>query len=106
MFKKTTKKIEALIRPFIAEIKKDIPVKKVYLYGSYANGTYTKHSDIDIVVVSSAFNKGTYISNMQYLFKKAARINSLIEPIPASPAEIRKKTPFLKAALKQSIEIS
>ena len=58
------------------------------MFGSYAAGRQHKDSDIDVVVVSPAFSRGRYISHMQYLFRKAARVSSLLEPIPASPDEI------------------
>ena len=32
-------------------VRKNFPVKKVILYGSYARGTQKTHSDIDVAVV-------------------------------------------------------
>jgi predicted nucleotidyltransferase len=88
MFKAKNKKIDKLINSFAQELKKDIPVQKILLFGSYANGNPGSVSDIDLVIVSPFFSKGRYISHMQYLFRKAAKISSLLEPIPAAPAEI------------------
>lgn len=62
---------------------------KIILFGSYAKGSPEKYSDIDIVVVSLYFSKGRYIKHMQYLFRKASKVNSLLDPIPASPADIK-----------------
>jgi predicted nucleotidyltransferase len=106
MSKKRNKKISDLINKFAVELKKEIPVKKILLFGSYAKGTSDINSDIDLVVVSASFNKGSYINNMQYLFRKAAKVSSLLEPIPATPAEIRNpdKRVFLGQIIKSSIE--
>lgn len=85
-----TKKVGILIKSFAEELKKEIPVEKIYLFGSYAKGNPRPDSDIDLIVVSSSFAKGRYISHMQYLFRKAAKISSLLEPIPATPSEVNK----------------
>lgn len=95
MDKKKNKKIDCLITSFARELKKDIPVEKILLFGSYANGNPRKDSDIDVVVVSPYFSKGRYIRHMQYLFRKAYRISSFLEPIPASPSELKNADPRL-----------
>jgi uncharacterized protein len=87
MSKKETK-VDSIIRCFTEELKKDIPVEKVLLFGSYAKDNPKPDSDIDLIVVSPSFAKGRYITHMQYLFRKAAKISSLLEPIPATPSEV------------------
>lgn len=101
MFKKETK-VDNLIRCFAEELKKDIPVEKVLLFGSYAKDNPKPDSDIDLIVVSPAFAKGRYIAHLQYLFRKAAKISSFLEPIPATPSEINKadKRLFLGQIIK------
>ncbi len=39
------------------KIKNSPDVKRVYLFGSYANGTYLPSSDIDLVIVLKSSNK-------------------------------------------------
>ena len=93
MAKKKNKEVDFIIKRFASELKQDIPVDKIFLFGSYATGRQGKNSDIDVVVVSSAFSRGKYISHMQYLFRKAARVSSLLEPVPASPSELNNPDP-------------
>ena len=93
MAKKKNKEIDFLINRFAEELKRDIPVEKILLFGSYALGSQHKNSDIDVVVVSPAFARGKYISHMQYLFRKAAKVSSLLEPVPAGPAELNNPDP-------------
>ena len=88
MVKRKNKTIAKVIKIFAEELQKDIPVEKILVYGSYAAGKQDKQSDIDVIVVSSVFARGNHMAHMQYLFRKAAKINSLLEPIPASPREI------------------
>ncbi len=83
-------KVDNLIKTFAAELKKEIPINKIFLFGSYAKGNPAPDSDIDIIVVSPFFSKGRYITHIQYLFRKASRIDSRLEPIPAGPADIVK----------------
>lgn len=101
---KKANKIDELINYFVRELKKEIPVKKILLFGSYAKGNPRVDSDIDLIVVSPHFAKGRYIAHMQYLFRKAAKISSLLEPIPATPAEINNpdKRVFLGQIIKSA----
>ncbi|MCG2711948.1 MAG: nucleotidyltransferase domain-containing protein [Candidatus Omnitrophica bacterium] len=105
MVKKKNKKLDKLINCFAEELKKDIPVEKILLFGSYADGSADKNSDIDLIVVSPFFEKGKNISHMQYLFRKASKVSSLLEPIPASPFEVKHpdKRVFLGQIIKSAI---
>lgn len=105
---KTKAEVAKIIREFVASLKKDIRVESVILYGSYAKNSPKPHSDIDILVVSRDFRKKKYLENMQYLFRKAARTNSLIEPLPVTPDEVRqcKKDAFLSSILKKGKFVS
>jgi predicted nucleotidyltransferase len=47
--------IKKILAQFIKETKKKMPVEKVILFGSYANGTSRKYSDVDIAVISPKF---------------------------------------------------
>ncbi|MCM8756566.1 MAG: nucleotidyltransferase domain-containing protein [Candidatus Omnitrophica bacterium] len=78
----------------------------MFLFGSYAKGKANRDSDIDLIVVSSHFYKGKYMKHMQYLFKKSAKISSLLEPIPATPDEIMyaDKRLFLGQVLREAKE--
>jgi uncharacterized protein len=80
--------LKKAIRLFVEEVRKKIPVEKVILFGSYAKGKPRTDSDIDLIVVSPAFARRRHIKNMQFLFHQAVKIDSRIEPIPATPDEL------------------
>ena len=50
--------------------KNNIPVKKLFLFGSFAIGDFHKDSDIDLVIVSSRF------SNMNFFERGALMYSS------------------------------
>lgn len=57
-----------------------MPVKALYLYGSYSKGNYTEDSDIDIAVVVEHLNDD-YFEDTPLLWKLKRRISNLIEPV-------------------------
>jgi predicted nucleotidyltransferase len=49
-------KVTFIIKRFIDELEKNnIPIKEAILFGSYAKGNYHDWSDIDLALVSDAF---------------------------------------------------
>ncbi len=61
-------------------LSEDLPLKEVYLYGSYSKGDYTEDSDIDIAVVVDNLNDN-YFEDTPLLWKIRRKISSLIEPV-------------------------
>lgn len=57
-----------------------LPLKALYLYGSFSKGTYTVDSDIDIAVVVESLNDD-YFSDTPLLWKLKRKISNLIEPV-------------------------
>ena len=97
-----TKRKSEILSAITERLVKQFSPSKIYLFGSYATGNPEPGSDIDLIVVSSFFAKGRHISHMQYLFRKASKISTLIEPIPATPSEVKKpdKRVFIGQILK------
>lgn len=57
-----------------------LPVKALYLYGSYSKGNYTPDSDIDIAVVVDRL-ADDYFQDTPLLWKIKRKISNLIEPV-------------------------
>ncbi|MBI4726189.1 nucleotidyltransferase domain-containing protein [candidate division TA06 bacterium] len=68
-----------------------IPVLKMVLYGSQANGHCHKDSDIDVAVISQEFGKDRFEEGVR-LFKLAYKIDPRIEPVPLSLKAYEKDT--------------
>lgn len=57
-----------------------LPVKALYLYGSYSKGDYRKDSDIDIAVVVERL-ADNYFEDTPLLWKLKRKVSNLIEPV-------------------------
>ena len=47
-----------------ALVKRGISVKEIYLFGSYAKGTFLKSSDIDLIVVSDDWKNFPFLKRL------------------------------------------
>ena len=66
---------------------REIPIRAVILFGSYARGNPKNHSDIDLAIISDWFKGKTRIESLQYLSRLAVGYNTLIEAIPFTTEE-------------------
>jgi len=103
---KRTVDIEILnsIEKYIEEISKYYKIDAVILFGSYANGTNTTDSDIDIAVISSDIKDR--LDDMAKLMSLTWNIDVRIEPHPIRTEEFREnETPFIDEIIKTGIEL-
>ena len=57
------KKLVENLRSFKKELTKEMPVKKMILFGSRAWGKPHRDSDVDLIIVSSKFRKKRSLEN-------------------------------------------
>ena len=69
-----------LAQRYKAVVAERLPLKALYLYGSFSKGTYTAESDIDIAVVLEQLNDD-YFEDTPLLWKLRRKIINLIEPV-------------------------
>jgi predicted nucleotidyltransferase len=77
------------------------------LFGSYASGHPGQWSDIDLVVVSAAFD-GTFSRDaINSLWRVAARTDSRIEPIPCGERQWVEDevTPIIEIARREGVQV-
>ena len=99
--------IRKIITKFIKLLEEsNIPVSNALLFGSYANGTAVRGSDIDVAIVSERFGHNR-LKEGQLLFKKARLVDSRIEPIPVSVDDYQhdEDSPILYEIKKSGIEL-
>ena len=77
MDKEQALKLAKRYKEMVAE---KLPLKAVYLYGSYSKGNYTEDSDIDIAVVVDKLNDN-FFEDTPLLWKLRRKISTLIEPV-------------------------
>lgn len=98
-------KISSIIELFLEELKKNnINIEQAILFGSYAQGTYTSWSDIDLALVSSDF-EGDRFKDRDKIRRIKLKISSDLEPIPYPPNEFTAADPFVKQILATGINV-
>jgi len=76
------KSVVKIVRKYLLAVsQRGIPVKIGVLFGSSVTGKMHKWSDIDLLVVSSRFDKQRRRRDIDLLWHIAAEIDSRIEPI-------------------------
>jgi predicted nucleotidyltransferase len=73
------KEIKVIIEKYINEINKLLEIQKVYLFGSYANGTQRPDSDIDIGIFTDKI-KEDYFEVIKKLYSIRRLVDVRIEP--------------------------
>lgn len=63
----TVKFPKIIVNHYIATLKRKIKVDGVLLFGSFAWGNPTKHSDVDLVVISKDFSKYDFDERLSLL---------------------------------------
>lgn len=84
-FEKLPTKIILSVRDFLKELK-DKPVIAI-IFGSYANGTYTKNSDIDLLLVFQKVEDSKGIENIAK--KIGMKTNTQLNPVYLSYQEFK-----------------
>lgn len=69
-----------LARKYKEIVAERLPLKAMYLYGSYSKGNYNEESDIDIAVVVEKLNDN-FFEDTPLLWKLRRKISTLIEPV-------------------------
>jgi predicted nucleotidyltransferase len=71
------------VKEYKALVNSALPfqVENYWLYGSYAKGTFDKHSDIDIAMVVNHIEDDVYWTNLSLLWKLSYQVDGRIEPV-------------------------
>jgi len=96
--------IEKIARDFGTLVQKEFDVKNIYLYGSYAKGTNSEDSDIDIAVIGDDFS-GDLIDDTFKLMRIRRKIDNRIEPRPFRTCDFNTSNPFSNEIMKTGIMI-
>ncbi len=98
-------KIKDIVRKFVFEAMKDnITITDAVLFGSYAKGTNSEFSDIDLAIVSNDFD-GIRLSDNIKLVDAALRTSIDLETHPYRPEDFNDENPFVKEILEHGIRI-
>jgi len=97
-----------VIREYLQELSlKGVIISKAFLYGSQTNGTATEESDIDLMLVSPAFDDNLE-KYLPIIWLSAKRTENRIEPIAVGEKRFRTDdvSPIIGIVHQQGIEIA
>jgi predicted nucleotidyltransferase len=98
-------KIRAIAERYILLLKENnISVENAYLFGSYAKGNNNEWSDIDIAIVSGAF-EGIRIKDRDKIRKLTLSVSSSLEILPFSPRDFSFENPLAKEIIETGIRL-
>lgn len=92
---------------FLKNLKKELGVREVYLFGSRVHGVPLKDSDLDMIVVSEEFSKRSFIENME-LVNRLWNGSFTLEIFPYTPEQIEKykgRKTIITEALEKGVRI-
>jgi len=100
------KTLDNSVKNYVEDVKSVIPVDKAILFGSYAKGTATEHSDIDLCFFSDSFENQDPIDVLKTLFRMTWKYKGIdIEPHAYPTSELENDNPFIKEILRTGKEI-
>jgi len=100
--------VEAVIeeaRHYADEVRRRLPVEKVYLFGSYAKGTADEESDVDVAFFLRDYGGKTRFDIGVELLDFCLNYKVCFEPLVFKTSEIERDNPFVNRILRTGIEI-
>ncbi len=102
---RTRADIEPILKEIVEVLVRDYQPETIILYGSYAYGTPTRHSDIDLFIVKET-EKGTidrYVEAARIIFDRNRPLP--VQPLVVTPMELEERLnigdPFFKEILSK-----
>ena len=92
-------------RRYADEVRRYLPVDKVYLFGSYAKGTADKLSDVDVVFFLRDYGGKTRFDVGVQLLKLCRDYKAYFEPLVFETSEIERNNPFVNEIMRTGLEI-
>ncbi len=98
-------KIQTIISCYLALLKEHgFQIEDAILFGSYARGTANQWSDIDLALVSNAF-EGVRFIDKNKIRKITISVSSDLEILPFNPKDFTPGNPLVKEILETGIRV-
>ncbi len=100
-------KVIKVVKEYLDELSsKGIEIKKAFIYGSQANGTASKDSDIDLMLVSPLFD-GETDKYMPAIWLSKIRTENRIEPIAIGEKRFIEDdvSPIIEIVRQEGVEV-
>ena len=96
--------VKKIVTNFLEEVRKKYSIDGAYLFGSFAKGTSSEWSDIDIAIISSDFSDDLFEERLN-LMQLAVSIDDRIEPKPYKKELFDRNDPLLDDIQKHGIQL-
>ena len=96
---------EILLKYFELLKQNHIELKKAYLFGSYAKGSSSSNSDIDLALVSDNF-EGIRFKDRDKIRKITLSVSSDLEVLPFNTNDFTIDNPFAREIMETGILLS
>ena len=98
--------IKRIAQSYAEDVRQVFPVNKAFLFGSYAKGTATELSDVDICFFLNDFGGKSRVDIIGELLR-LCRVykGAFFEPIAFQASEIERGNPFVKEILATGVEV-
>lgn len=93
------------VNKYLERLRREIPVDKAVLFGSYARGNFDSGSDIDIAIFSDYFQGKRRVDNIAFLLSRAVDIDLDLEPLAFTNEEYLERIGLVDEIIKTGIEI-
>ncbi len=100
----TNQEVIQSVRKYLLElVAQGLPVSYGIIFGSHVNGRPHEWSDIDLFVVSPRFDETHSRTDINLLWRTAARVDNRIEPLAVGKRQYAKDraTPIIEIARRE-----
>ncbi|MDR1014002.1 MAG: nucleotidyltransferase domain-containing protein [Coriobacteriales bacterium] len=98
--------VNSVVRNYADDVRRVMPVDRAVLYGSYAKGSATEHSDVDICFFLGSFDGKRRVDVIAELLGLTDKYSDVfIEPIAFPVSELQNDNPFVKEIVRTGREI-
>jgi predicted nucleotidyltransferase len=99
-------RIREIIKRYLVELEKNrFPIKKAVVFGSYAQGRADEWSDIDVALVSDAF-EGDRFNDRSKIRRITLSVSSDLSPLPFRPEDFVSENPLVQEILERGVSIA
>jgi predicted nucleotidyltransferase len=92
-------------REYADAVRHALPVDRAYLFGSYAKGTASEWSDVDVCFFVRDYGGKRRVDIIGELLKLCRHRKAPFEPLAFETAELERDNPFVNEVVRTGIEI-
>ena len=87
-------KVEPAVKKYLNKLKRKLPLERVILFGSFAEGKAREGSDIDLIILSSKFAEMTEDERLKLLYRQSVGFPYDLHVYGLTPKEFQSASPL------------